>query len=169
MHRSYLLAAGSALAIPAAVAAQEAAGGAATVALKTADGTDVGSATLRPLSAGVAVEADLSGLPPGVHGLHIHETGACTSDFAAAGGHFAPDGHEHGFGHTATPHADGLPNVIVAADGTAHAEFLNWRLNVEDVLDRDGSALIVHWRTDDYLDAASAGDRIACGVIEQQG
>jgi Cu-Zn family superoxide dismutase len=35
------------------------------------------------------------------------------------------------------------------------------------VLDRDGSALVLHERADDYLTdpAGNAGDRIACGVI----
>jgi superoxide dismutase, Cu-Zn family len=154
-----------------AAAAQEATGaegGTVTARLTMADGTDVGRVTLLPMRAGVLVEAELTDLPPGPHGFHIHQTGACTPDFAAAGGHLAPEGHEHGFAQTETPHAGDLPNVFAAADGTAHVQFINWRLKMEDVLDEDGSAIVVHAAEDTYMDPTSAGDRFACGVVEQQ-
>jgi len=116
--------------------------------LATADGSDIGSATFRPMRAGMHVEVDLTDLPPGPHGIHVHATGACTPDFAAAGGHLAPEGHEHGFAQTETPHPGDLPNLWVADDGTAHAEFLNWRLTAGQMLDADGSAVIVHEAAD---------------------
>jgi Cu-Zn family superoxide dismutase len=136
--------------------------------LTLADGTDVGRVTLKPMRAGVHVEIDLSDLPPGPHGFHIHETGACTPDFAAAGEHLAPDGHEHGFAQTEEPHAGDLPNIWVASDGNIRAEFVNWRLAMDDLFDADGSAMIIHGGRDTYADPDSAGERIACGVIEQQ-
>ena len=39
------------------------------------------------------------------------------------------------------------------------------------VFDNDGSALVVHAKADDYKTdpAGNAGDRIACGVIQQSG
>jgi Cu-Zn family superoxide dismutase len=83
-----------------------------------ADGTDVGTVTLRSMPAGVPVEVDLTGLPPGPHANHIQATGARTPDLAAAGGHLAPDGGEHGFARTDNPRAGALPNLLVAADGT---------------------------------------------------
>lgn len=135
--------------------------------LATADGTDVGSVTLRETRAGVLVQVDLTGLPPGPKAIHVHETGACTPDFDAAGGHLAPDGHGHGFAATAAPHAGDLPNLIVAADGTVRAEFLNWRRSFDDLLDDDSSAIVVHEHADTYMDPASAGGRLACGVVEQ--
>jgi Cu-Zn family superoxide dismutase len=135
--------------------------------LATAEGVDVGSVTFRGMRAGVNVAVDLTDLPPGPHAIHIHETGACTPDFDAAGEHLSPDGHEHGFAKTETPHAGDLPNLVAADDGTAQAEFVNWRLTLEDLLDDDGSAVIVHTAADSYMDPASAGDRYACGVVEQ--
>ena len=45
--------------------------------------------------------------------------------------------------------------------------FMNWRLSFDDLLDDDSSAVIVHAREDTYMDPASAGDRLACGVVEQ--
>ena len=38
----------------------------------------------------VEVQADLTGVPPGTHGFHIHEKGDCGNNGANAGGHFNP-------------------------------------------------------------------------------
>jgi superoxide dismutase, Cu-Zn family len=139
-----------------------------TARLTTADGTDIGYVLFRDMRAGVHVEADLTDLPPGPHGFHIHETGACTPDFSAAGEHLAPEGHEHGFAANEEPHPGDLPNIWVADDGTVRAEFINWRLTMDQLLDEDGSAVMVHSAADTYMDPASAGERIACGVVEQR-
>ena len=165
-HKTLLAAAGLMLGLAGAATAQD---GMATAALKTADGADAGTVTFQEMPAGVLVKADLTGLPPGAHGFHIHQTGACTPDFKAAGEHLAPDGHEHGFGATAEPHAGDLPNIVAGDDGAASAEFLDWRLKFTDLMDDDGSAIMVHADPDDYMDKSSAGDRFACGVIDPQG
>jgi Cu-Zn family superoxide dismutase len=167
-----LIAAAAALLASAALAqdppaAEQSPDGAVMARMKTADGADIGTVTLREMRAGVLVEVDLAGLPAGPHGIHIHETGACTPDFEAAGEHLAPDGGEHGFAQTETPHAGDLPNLVVFEEGTGRAEFMNWRVSFEDLLDDDGSAVIVHAREDTYMDPASAGERLACGVVEQ--
>ena len=54
------------------------------------DGTAMGTVTLRQGPHGVLIAADLTGLTPGGHGFHIHEVGACTPSFAAAGGTLQP-------------------------------------------------------------------------------
>jgi superoxide dismutase, Cu-Zn family len=141
--------------------------GAVMARMKNVDGTDIGTVTLRSMRSGVHVEVDLADLPAGPHGIHIHETGACTPDFEAAGEHLAPDGGEHGFAKTEDAHPGDLPNLVVAEDGTAQAEFMNWRLSFEQLLDDDSSAIIVHAREDTYMDPDSAGERLACGVVEQ--
>ena len=120
------------------------------------------------MRAGVNIKVELTDLPPGPHAIHIHETGACKPDFDAAGEHLAPNGHEHGFAQTEDPHAGDLPNLYAADDGTAQAEFLDWRLTMDQLLDGDGSAVIVHDSADTYMDPASAGGRLACGVVEQK-
>ena len=164
-YQRLLLAAGLALGVAADATAQD---GAVMAQVKAADGSSVGEVTFQEMRSGVLVKATLTDLPPGPHGFHIHETGACTPDFSAAGGHLAPDGHEHGFAATDAPHAGDLPNVVAAHDGTASAEFMNWRLSFDDLLDDDGSAILIHSQADTYMDPDSAGERLACGVIEQQ-
>jgi Cu-Zn family superoxide dismutase len=148
-------------------AAEQSPDGAVMARMQTADGDDIGIVSLREMRAGVLVEVELTDLPAGPHGIHIHQTGACTPDFEAAGEHLAPDGGEHGFAQVESPHAGDLPNLVVAEDGTAQAEFMNWRLSFEDLLDDDGAAVIVHAREDTYMDPTSAGEPLACGVVEQ--
>lgn len=150
----------------------------ATAELKGVDGAPMGTVTFTQTEAGVLIDADLSGVPEGVHGFHIHETGACTPDFAAAGGHFVGDGDAHGFRADDDPHAGDMPNIHVPASGELHVEILNDRISLEEagllqdddgpLFDGDGSALMIHSGADDYYTQPSgdAGDRIACAVIE---
>jgi superoxide dismutase, Cu-Zn family len=160
------------LAGPAAAPAQEMLD--ATATLNFADGELAGSANIRQLPAGLLIEVNVTGFTPGAHGIHIHETGACTPDFDAAGEHFAPEGHGHGFAATDTPHPGDLPNLIVGDDGVGDAAYLNARATLSEgaaaLMDDDGAALIIHEGTDDYgSEADVAGARIACGVIEAGG
>ena len=146
---------------PAAAMAQD-----ATARLHVADGADHGMVELWAAPEGIVIRVNASGLPEGPHGLHIHETGACAPDFEAAGGHFAPDGNEHGFMNEAGPHAGDLPILHAAADGSAMADFHTARVDLEALMDEDGAALIVHEAGDTYQAEAGSGGRLACGVIE---
>lgn len=140
-----------------------------TAAIQTAEGKSVGTATLIAGPNGLLVTGSFTGLPPGEHGFHIHEVGACTPDFTAAGEHLNPAGREHGFVAEAGYHAGDMPNIYVAEDGTANLQLFNTGLvgDVSNILfDEDGSAFVIHAGPDDYMDQDSAGDRIACGVIE---
>jgi Cu-Zn family superoxide dismutase len=159
--------------VPAAAALAQSEQTTASAAMQLADGAPAGTAQFRQFPAGLLIEVEITGLPPGEHGIHIHETGACTPDFDAAGEHFAPQGNGHGFAATATPHPGDLPNLVVGADGVGAAHFLNQRATLSEgetaILDDDGAALIVHEGTDSYGETAGAGGRIACGTVEPAG
>jgi Cu-Zn family superoxide dismutase len=144
-----------------------------------AAGKVIGSATLTETPHGVIIRAELEGLTPGEHSMHIHATGKCEgAKFESAGGHFNPNGSKHGFMLADGPHAGDMPNQFVGEDGKLSVNVLNAMISigssdVEDknrssVIDEDGSALVIHAGADDYLSQPSgnAGDRIACGVIE---
>ncbi len=144
----------------------------ASATMSGTDGAPMGTVTLQQGPNGVLVSADVNGLTPGPHGFHIHEVGACAPDFSAAGGHFAPGEHGHGFMHTEGAHAGDLPNIHAAGDGTARADYFTDQVTLAasgdtSVFDSDGSAIIIHAKPDTYGAEAGAGDRVACGVIER--
>ena len=158
-----------ALAAPSTVLAQTAGGSAV---LMNAAGQTVGTAQLSETAAGVRVTVSARGLPAGVHGIHIHAVGTCTPpDFTSAGGHFNPTGAQHGLRNPAGAHAGDLPNMTVAANGTANYATTAARVTLgagaASLFDADGSALVIHADPDDEMTdpTGNSGGRIACGVI----
>ena len=140
--------------------------------VKGRDGQSLGTVSVSDTASGQAhVLISLTGVPEGVHGVHIHETGDCsTDDFSSAGGHLS-GGREHGVLVEGGPHPGDLPNATVQPDQTLQLEYFAPLLSVEQILDSDGSAFIVHSQQDDYQSQPSGGaeDRIACGVFEAEG
>ena len=90
------------------------------------------------------------------------------------GGHFNPTGASHGLFNLEGPHAGDLINLNVGEDGTVTYVVSTERITLTEgeraILDSDGSAVIIHAQADNYLTdpGGSSGDRIACGVIEQE-
>lgn len=140
-----------------------------TVEMMDAEGNSAGTVTLTDTANGLLIEAELTGLEPGWHGFHVHETGACTPDFGAAGEHYAPAGLGHGFKTGEKAHAGDLPNVYANEAGEAKAHIMAAGLTIEGgdapLLDDDGSAIMVHAQADSYGAEAGAGDRVACGAV----
>src|SRR5262245_10479807 len=68
----------------------------ATLAPKSGNTTLAGSAKFSGEPGKVQVAVTVMGAPPGMHGLHIHETGDCSApDAMSAGGHWNPSMHMH--------------------------------------------------------------------------
>lgn len=140
----------------------------AVAALRDTNGAEVGTVELRQTPNGVLLHARVSGLPEGTRGFHIHEVGVCEPPFETAGDHYAPEGRGHGFLDEDGPHAGDMPNIHVPASGDLEIEVLNTFVDVDELLDGDGTSILVHEDADDYATDPSgeAGGRIACGVIE---
>ena len=138
------------------------------------EGSIIGKVTFEQTPSGVLMLVDVTGLPPGWHGIHLHSVGACSPDFTAAKGHINPYNVKHGLRHPEGPDNGDLPNLYAAADGSAKAEFFTLRVSVAEgdlpaLLDEDGSAVVIHDQPDDHITQpiGGAGGRIGCGVIKK--
>ncbi|HEX2209012.1 MAG TPA: superoxide dismutase family protein [Longimicrobium sp.] len=144
-----------------------------TITLRDSAGRTVGTALLTPATEGVQVVLSASGLPAGVHGVHIHQTGLCDApEFTTAGGHFNPASRQHGFENPAGAHAGDLPNLTVDANGRGTLNAVARGVTLEggeasSLRKAGGTALVVHASADDYRTdpSGNSGARIACGVI----
>ena len=142
----------------------------ATFAPKSDNTTLAGTATFSGEKGSVSMKVELTGAPPGEHGLHIHMTGDCSApDAMSAGGHWNPGMHMHG-APGATSHLGDIGNITVAADGTASHTATNalWEIGTGTENDVTGKAVIVHAMADDLKTdpTGNAGGRIGCGVIQ---
>jgi Cu-Zn family superoxide dismutase len=145
--------------------------GGAVAELRTAAGARVGEVRLAQTSAGLSVQVDATGMPPGQHGVHVHMVGRCDPpEFTTAGGHWNPASRQHGLDNPAGPHGGDLPNLIIAGDGTGRlrATLPAGTLRGDTGLfDADGAAFVVHAAADDLRTdpSGNSGGRIACGVF----
>lgn len=164
--------------------------GGATLAgatLQDVDGTEVGTVTFRESGDTIEVTVAVGGLEPGFHGLHVHAVGLCEPEssppddpdsvgaFLSAGGHLGVGDSDHG------DHTGDLPSLYVAENGEGQLITVTDRLTADELLDEDGSAVIVHADPDNFahiperyapqgpdeqtLGTGDAGDRLACGVV----
>lgn len=120
----------------------------------------------------VDVQGDPKVLTPGLHGLHVHETGECAPSFAAAGGHFDPGP----FGQSSVEknhpwHMGDMPNLEVDASGHGTLDAVTTGVTLSpgprSVFDADGSAIIIHAEEDRHTGKQAGGGRLACGVIRK--
>lgn len=166
-----------------------------TAPLRTADGTQVGTADFDFADdyATVTVRITTPGeVEPGFHGMHLHSVGKCEAnsmspsgagpgDFLSSGSHLHLQGD--GEGH---PASGDLTPLQVREDGLALLVTTSDQFTAEDLTRDGGSALIIHDRPDNFanipperyqqvngapppdevtLTTGDAGDRVVCGVI----
>ena len=123
----------------------------------------------------VEITLTVSGLKPGLHGVHLHAVGKCEPDFTAAGGHFDPGPAGNTDPDANHPfHMGDIPNLEVGANGKGSMKAVTTRVTLSDgplsLFDEDGSAIIIHGNPDQMITGASksgvsGGPRVACGVI----
>lgn len=137
-------------------------------------GVEIGSISAADSKFGLVLTPALSGLPPGLHGFHVHQNPSCDAKekdgkivpALAAGGHLDPAAtNKHG-----EPWGDGhigdLPPLYVDSAGNASQPVLAPRLKVADLA---GRSIMVHAGGDNHSDhpalLGGGGARVACGVV----
>lgn len=138
-------------------------------------GAEIGTVQITDSKYGLVLTPSLRGLPPGLHGFHVHQNPSCDAKekdgkivpALAAGGHFDPastgkHGEPWGEGHLGD-----LPPLYVDASGNATQPVLAPRLKVADLA---GRSLMVHAGGDNHADhpapLGGGGARMACGVVK---
>jgi len=138
-------------------------------------GKPVGTVAISETSYGLVFTPSITGLPPGLHGFHVHENPSCDAKekdgkitpALAAGGHYDPAGSkQHGL-PWGTGHLGDLPALFVDTAGNANNPVLAPRLKMADVAKR---SLMVHVGGDNHADhpamLGGGGARMACGVVQ---
>ena len=142
----------------------------------TGGGQSIGIVTVTETAEGVIFTPKLDGLPPGLHGFHIHEKASCDPAMdpakgklaaaQAAGGHLDPEKTGHHEGPMGKGHLGDLPALKVDSNGSATTPVVAPRLKLSQLSDH---ALIIHAGGDNYSDSpqklGGGGERIACGVF----
>ena len=142
--------------------------GGAPMALVNAQGQSIGTVRAWQTPGGISFRIYATGLPHGVHGIHVHPIGRCDPpDFASAGTHWNPAGRQHGLNNPQGPHAGDMPNVTVAANGVLQETVVLPHARLAELVDADGAAILIHAGADDYVSQPSgnSGAKIACAVI----
>lgn len=137
-------------------------------------GPEVGTVTVSQSDYGLVFTPNLSGLPAGMHGFHVHQNPSCAPGMkdgksvagVGAGGHYDPKGagkHGPAWGDG---HLGDLPALYVDSAGDATYAVLAPRLTMADM---EGRSLMVHAHGDNYSDdpkpLGGGGARIVCGVV----
>lgn len=129
------------------------------------DGTSVGKIVFEDSKYGLLIKPQLTGLPPGIHGFHIHQHPDCGDHAKNAGAHLDPANTNKHLGPYGEGHLGDLPVLVVDNTGEANTPGLAPRLKTKDIKEH---AIMIHAGGDNYSDnppLGGGGDRIACGKI----
>ena len=146
------------------------------VKLTNSEGKSAGMVIFKPVKQGVKMTVKLANIPPGDHGVHIHEHAVCDApDFKAAGGHFNPSGKHHGFQNPEGHHNGDTPgNVSVGENHKGQASFVLTDVSMDpnlpnSIFANGGTSVVVHEHADDEKTdpSGNSGNRIACGVVKE--
>ena len=138
--------------------------------IRPTEGNSVtGSVLFEKTATGVKITAKIGGFEPGTeHGFHIHELGDISAkDGTSAGGHYNPEGHDHGLPDASAKHAGDMGNLKADADGNAEITTTVSNITLAGAMNPIiGRGIVVHAMKDDGgQPTGNAGDRIAVGVI----
>jgi len=138
--------------------------------LSATEGNDTsGTVTFSEGEDGVTITANVSGLEAGKkHAIHVHEFGDVrAADGTGCGGHYNPEGHDHGLPDASEMrHAGDLGNLEADGEGNATMTITVDNASLVGKNALIGRSIIVHAGEDDGgQPTGNAGPRIAQGVI----
>jgi len=134
----------------------------------TTNDKPLGSIKFKDSEYGLLITPNLTDIPNGMHGFHIHTNPACGNNGKDAGGHYDPTGkHKHSGPYSSDGRIADLPNLYADKNNKVTMQVLAPRVKVKDLQNR---SLIIHADIDNYSDhpvkLGGSGARIACGIIK---
>ncbi|SDY28161.1 superoxide dismutase, Cu-Zn family [Modestobacter sp. DSM 44400] len=138
-----------------------------TSELTDPEGSRLGTATFTDTATGVEVELDASGLTTGAHPVGLYGVGICEPASASAAdpgliGDFFSAGDLIVF----TEDPGDLPSLVVGEEEVGRLTSLVSTSNLDELLDEDGTALIIHAAVDPAAPAdGPLRSRVACAEI----
>lgn len=144
-----------------------------TYTVNSKSGTNTqGTAMFTQKGKNVELDLNVYKLTPGIHAVHLHEKGDCSStDGSSAGGHWNPTSDNHGkWGHDEF-HMGDIGNLVADKDGSARLVFKTdkWCIGCDDPTKNIiGKGLIIHADKDDFKTqpTGNAGGRVGCVEIK---
>jgi Cu-Zn family superoxide dismutase len=120
----------------------------------------------------VTMNMNVYKLTPGIHAVHVHEFGDCSStDAKSAGGHWNPSKDDHGKWGSEHFHMGDIGNLVADKNGTARLVFKTdkWCLGCsDDSKNIVGKSIVIHSGKDDFMTqpTGNAGGRVGCIEIK---
>jgi Cu-Zn family superoxide dismutase len=116
----------------------------------------------------------ITGLSPGPHGFHIHESADFSNGCISAGPHYNPHKMKHGGPDDDERHAGDLGNIVADAKGVAKGAIKAPLVHLAGEFSVIGRSIMVHADPDDLgkgghelsHTTGNAGARLACGEIK---
>src|SRR3954468_16538418 len=105
-------------------------------------GQTIGSVRAWEAAGSVSFRITATGLPHGLHGIHVHAVGRCDPPgFESAGPHWNPANRQHGTANPNGPHYGDLGNLSVAGDGVGNVSATTHGGTMAELNDADGAAV----------------------------
>ncbi|XP_041977064.1 superoxide dismutase [Cu-Zn]-like [Aricia agestis] len=121
----------------------------------------------------VTIEGNVTGLTAGLHGLHIHQSGAVKDDCKAIGPHFVAFYGRHGGPRDPIRHVGDLGNIKAEDGATLNVKIFDNVISLTGPRSIVGRSIAISKSEDDYGRASTedsaltgtSGPAVACGVI----
>ncbi|CAH0718781.1 unnamed protein product, partial [Brenthis ino] len=121
----------------------------------------------------VTIEGNVTGLSPGLHGVHVHQAGAIKDNCKEIGPHFIAYYGRHGGPRDHVRHVGDLGNIKAEEGETLNVKIVDHLISLTGPRSIVGRSIAITKSEDDYGRAGTedsaltgtSGPAIACGVI----
>jgi Cu/Zn superoxide dismutase len=123
----------------------------------------------------IEINVRATGLKPGYHGFHIHQSGDLSRKCDSLCAHYNPTNSDHGARYDKhnrhkPRHLGDLGNIKANSKGVVNETFVQSNIDIYDII---GRSMVIHadkddlgkGRNDESLKTGNSGKRILCGVL----